>query len=145
MRNRTVVLTVMCMGLMVCGCERKDPSEHSPSIYDERLDPHASVLVLRTEPDLVGDQSQISRRIERDRQANPIVLEIPSLRPEPPASVPPPGEDEMQKTDEQTTGPTTKKVTETIIPEAPGSSEASSESAEASRSEASAGTKLEEK
>ena len=69
MKDGFLLLTMLCMGLLLCGCERRQPSEESPEIFDPKTDPPASVLGTNPDLSLLGDQAVISRRIERGEAA----------------------------------------------------------------------------
>lgn len=63
MKRWTIVPSLLCAGLLLFGCERKDASETSPEKYDPDLDPPVSILEVTVNPDLIADQAAISRRM----------------------------------------------------------------------------------
>jgi len=65
MKGRTLLLSAFFAGMILSGCERREPSQDSPDIYDPDVDPHPGILDSGSNPSLMGDQAAISSWIER--------------------------------------------------------------------------------
>ena len=71
MKHRLLLLGLTCAWFTVSGCQRKDASEAPPS-PDDDIEARTSIIKVTPNPDLLEDQSAISRRIERARLAEPV-------------------------------------------------------------------------
>ena len=71
MKNLAVLISFSLLLAIAAGCERRQASEADPDIYDGDVDPPPSVLRHKSDPELLEDQSAISRRAERAAPAEP--------------------------------------------------------------------------
>ena len=80
MTRRLTLLCAIFAGLLILGCDRRDPPLRSSELYDPEIDPPASILEDGADPDLIADQAAISRRAEREKPEvpEPVVPAAPS-------------------------------------------------------------------
>ena len=72
MRSCTIVLSLAWFAflLLASGCERRKATENPPEAYDPSVEPPASAVMVKENPDLLADQAGISREYkERLREA----------------------------------------------------------------------------
>ncbi|MDY6913351.1 MAG: hypothetical protein SVT52_02690 [Planctomycetota bacterium] len=89
MKPWMIILSVLAILPATTGCERKTPPEE-PTAYDVEKDGPPNPVVLNVDPDIVADQREISRRVERESIEPPAVpagTESPKA-PAAPAKVP---------------------------------------------------------
>ena len=60
-----IILSVLVILPATTGCERKTPPEE-PTAYDVEKDGPPNPVALTVDPDIVADQREISRRVERE-------------------------------------------------------------------------------
>lgn len=65
MKYSSWALVAMLAGVTLLGCQRKDPSETHPDVYDPEIGKAVSMIDLQPDPNLLADQNAISRRMER--------------------------------------------------------------------------------
>ena len=83
MKRCVIIAALACASVMAFSCERKEASQEQPDIFDPKFDPHASILEASADPDLLEDQTAISRRIERTRPTptpRPPDIEAPAAK-----------------------------------------------------------------
>jgi len=67
MNKWAVVLGWICVPLLLsAGCERQKPSDRQVQPYDPDVDPPASVVNVTVNPELLMDQTQVSKQYERE-------------------------------------------------------------------------------